>query len=168
MRSTTGSPTRGEKRDYREIAEMGNTTAGSRSPSMSHRNGMDRPSKSSRLTPTTTTTKMLSYADDDPVVLARKALEMFNKEVESDNEEPPSGGPEAVGINLEPPLGQQSKETVTSPITRTKNSDLLESLSNRGSSTSIKPTSKPIDKRLSTAWQKASRSCTFSDDPSIL
>jgi hypothetical protein len=156
--------TRNAKRELGEIVETRKASRGSSPETM-------RPSKSRKTTyrtttTTTTSTKDLQLVEDDPVSLARKALEMFQKEVEGDEDcTVPDNSPATVEDNVER-RDTRSKDMSTSS-TKIKEADAsLKSSSDSGQL--IKPSSKQIDKGTTSAWQKASRASMFSDDPSIL
>ena len=156
--------TRNAKRELGEIVETRKASRGSSPETM-------RPSKSRKTTyrtttTTTTSTKELQLVEDDPVSLARKALEMFQKEVEDDEDYTvPDKSPATVEDNVES-RDTRSKDMSTSS-TKIKEADAsLKSSSDSGQL--IKSSSKQIDKGTTSAWQKASRASMFSDDPSIL
>jgi hypothetical protein len=142
--------TRSEKRERGEIDE-------SQKKSRASSAEKGRPSKSRR-----TTTGTGDLAEDDPVSLARKALEMYNKEVEGDEDYvEPDALLGKVEVRLES-RGPQSKEASISATNKHADSSL------KSSTASMKTASKHTEKGTSSAWKKASQSTMFSDDPSIL
>jgi hypothetical protein len=156
--------TRNAKRELGEIVETRKASRGSSPETM--RPSKSRKTKYRTTTTTTTSTKDLRLVEDDPVSLARKALEMFQKEVEDDEDYTvPDKSPAAVEDNVESP-DTRSKDMSTSS-TKIKEADAsLKSSSDSGQLS--KSSSKQIDKGTTSAWQKASRASMFSDDPSIL
>ena len=157
----SGKTTRYEKRELGEIDE-------SRKASRVFSPDTTRPSKSRKTTyqTITTTRKDRQLVEDDPVSLARKALEMFQKEVEDDEDDT---GPDKLTTSVEVNEESRDSRSTDGLISSTKMKDTNASFkSSSGSGQLIKPSSKQIDKGPTSAWQKASRVSMFSDDPSIL
>jgi len=155
-----GKTTRYEKRELGEIDE-------SRKASRCSSPDTTRPSKSRKTTnrTITTTRKDPQLVEDDPVSLARKALEMFQKEVEDDEDDT---GPDAVNASVEVNVETLDSRSTDVLISSTKMKEAASFKSSSGRAPLIKPSSKQIDKGTTSAWQKASRLSMFSDDPSIL
>jgi hypothetical protein len=151
----SGRSSRSAKRERGEIDESRPVNAMSSTEN-------ERSSKSRR-------TIRADPAADDPVFLARKALEMFNKEMEGDEDYVvPDTTPGMIGTTLDSRESQSIKEAIVPPVHPTKAAAEPTSAAKAGTTTSHKITRKPPEKGT-LAWQKATtRTHMFSDDPSIL